>query len=101
MRVKLIFVLTISLLLPYMLSAQVAADWKGKEVGVVTVKVTNPSDADRKDVPVVINLHQTLKKKAANVLSAKVTTGESKSVLPSQLDDLDGPAARPACQGLP
>ena len=90
MRAKLIIVLTISLLLPCMLSAQATTAKKGKEVGIVTVKVTNPSDADRKDVPVVINLHQTLKKKAANVLSARVMAGEAKSALPSQLDDLDG-----------
>lgn len=66
---------------------------KGKEVSVLTIKVTNPSGADRKDVPVVIDLHKTLKKKAANVLSARVTALPSKDSAqgePVQLDDLDG-----------
>ncbi len=59
------------------------------------VSVSNPSDTDRRDVPVVIDLHKTLKKKAANILSAEVITptltgrGEGRP-LPSQLDDLDG-----------
>lgn len=53
------------------------------------VIVTNPSDADRKDVPVVVDLHKTLKKNAAKALSAEVTS-PSGSSLPSQLDDLDG-----------
>ena len=53
------------------------------------VTVTNPSDTDRKDVPVVVDLHKTLKKKASNVLSAEVIA-PSGSSLPSQLDDLDG-----------
>ena len=53
------------------------------------VTVTNPSDTDRKDVPVVMDLHKTLKKKASNVLSAEVITPSGSSI-PSQLDDLDG-----------
>lgn len=53
------------------------------------VIVTNPSDADRKDVPVVVDLHKTLKKKVSNILSAEVTTPDGSSI-PSQLDDLDG-----------
>lgn len=63
---------------------------------VLTVQVTNSSAADRRDVPVVIDLHKSLGKKAAPVLSAEVTASAQKgragdaSVLPSQLDDLDG-----------
>ena len=61
----------------------------------IKVQVTNPSGTDRKDVPVVIDLHKVLKEKASQVISAEVTTpsligragGES---VPSQLDDLDG-----------
>lgn len=59
------------------------------------VSVSNPSDTDRGDVPVVIDLHKTLKKKVVNILSAEVFApslvgrGEGRS-LPSQLDDLDG-----------
>ena len=60
-----------------------------------TVKVTNPSDVHRRDVPVIIDLHKTFKKKAVNILSADVTVpsllGTVGSVsIPSQLDDLDG-----------
>ena len=69
------------------------------------VEVSNPSNTARKDVPVVIDLHKVLKKKASTVLSAmvtplsthkrtspsSVTVGPStSSLLPSQLDDLDG-----------
>ena len=54
-----------------------------------TVSVTNPSATDRHDVPVVIDLHKALKKKAATVLSAEVVA-PSQTALPSQLDDLDG-----------
>ena len=58
-----------------------------------TITVTNPSDADRKDVPVVVNLKKELGKKATSVLSAEVTVPDgspSGMLLPSQLDDLDG-----------
>ena len=57
------------------------------------VTVSNPSAADRRDVPVVIDLHKALGQKAGQVLSAEVTApirGGGSSVLPSQLDDLDG-----------
>ncbi|MCR5181088.1 MAG: DUF4861 domain-containing protein [Bacteroidaceae bacterium] len=61
------------------------------------VKVTNPSSTDRHDVPVVIDLHKALGKKAAAVVSAVVTAPSSQSgnrfghvEVPSQLDDLDG-----------
>lgn len=58
------------------------------------VEVSNPSNTDRKDVPVVVDLHKTLKKKAATVLSAEVTaptlTGQGSGLIPCQLDDLDG-----------
>lgn len=37
-----------------------------------TVSVTNPSDADRHDVPVVIDLHEMLGEKAVSILSAEV-----------------------------
>lgn len=59
---------------------------------VFTVTVTNPCGTDRRDVPVVINLHETLGKKAATVLSAEVTVpdGSPSGLIPSQLDDLDG-----------
>lgn len=59
---------------------------------VFTVEVTNPSDTDRRDVPVVINLHETLGEKAATVLSAEVTVpdGSPSGLIPWQLDDLDG-----------
>ena len=53
------------------------------------VKVTNPSSTDRKDVPVVIDLHKVLKEKAANVVSSLVTSATNEE-LASQLDDLDG-----------
>ena len=58
------------------------------------VEVSNPSNTDRKDVPVVVDLHKTLKKKAVTVLSAEVTaptlTGQGSGLIPCQLDDLDG-----------
>lgn len=77
---------------------------KGTGGEVFTVKVTNPSDADRRDVPVVVNLHKALGKQAGTIQSAVVTTiepskvstpprpleGEAGSDIPSQLDDLDG-----------
>ena len=55
----------------------------------LTVKVTNPSSTLRRDVPVVIDLHKAFKKKAAQILSAEVTA-PSHTLLPCQLDDLDG-----------
>ena len=70
-----------------------------------TVSVTNPSDTDRKDVPVVIDLHKALGDKAATVTSVVVIHEEDPSEtviacempevvkLPSQLDDLDGDLA--------
>lgn len=60
---------------------------------VFTVTVTNPSDADRTDVPVVIDLQEALGQKAAAILSAEVTVPDgspSGVIIPSQLDDLDG-----------
>lgn len=70
-----------------------AGSWSGAVAQTIKVQVTNPSGTDRKDVPVVIDLHKVLKEKASQVISAEVTTpsfigragGES-----SQLDDLDG-----------
>lgn len=63
----------------------------------LTVSVTNPSSAARRDVPVVVDLHKALGKKVAAVLSANVYathTAEKQRgngpLLPSQLDDLDG-----------
>ena len=52
------------------------------------VTVTNPSTADRCNVPVVVDLHQVLGKKAASVQSATVKEGGEP--VASQLDDLDG-----------
>ena len=86
-----------------MAAAAIAACTEASEP-VFTVSITNPSDTDRKDVPVVIDLQKTLGKKAANVLSAEVIplpsssephplergAGSEASSLPSQLDDLDG-----------
>lgn len=73
---------------------------------VFTVTVTNSSDTDRQDVPVVINLHEALGEQAATILSAEVTSfdpaatvlsaeatvpdGSPSGLIPSQLDDLDG-----------
>jgi len=61
------------------------------------VKVTNPSPTDRRDVPVVIDLHKALGKRASAVLSATVSAPSSRSgdrfghvEIPSQLDDLNG-----------
>lgn len=62
----------------------------------LTVKVTNPSDAARHQVPIVVDLQKALGKKAAKVLSAEVTASSGLgrvgggSVLPCQIDDLDG-----------
>lgn len=62
----------------------------------LTVKVTNPSDAFRHNVPIVVDLQKFLGKKAAKVLSAEVTAPSERgrvgggNVLPCQLDDLDG-----------
>ena len=102
------------------MAAAPLAEGKRSTSAHLTVKVTNPSDVARCDVPVVIDLKKHLGKKAANVLSAevipltsstKVTSlpsltggvgGGSSSLpsqtggagggssLPSQLDDLDG-----------
>ena len=44
----------------------------GMSAQTLKVRVTNPSDTDRKDVPVVVDLHKTLGKKAAKVNSAVV-----------------------------
>lgn len=73
----------------------IAGSWSAALAQTIKVEVMNPSGADRKDVPVVIDLHKVLKEKASQVISAEVTTpsfigragGES---VPSQLDDLDG-----------
>lgn len=87
-----IFILT-SIYLP---AEATAASLTGRAWGEsVSVTVTNPSNADRHDVPVVVNLHKALGKKAASVRSAKVTAPsiQGRAVggsLPSQLDDLDG-----------
>ena len=94
------------LLLPSSLFAKVTAPSltgrAGGESGPsLIVKVTNPSSTDRKDVPVVVDLHKALKEKASTVLSAEVTAlPSSKDSTPSligraggesvQLDDLDG-----------
>ena len=94
------------LLLPSSLFAKVTAPSQtgraGGESGPsLIVKVTNPSSTDRKDVPVVVDLHKALKEKASTVLSAEVTAlPSSKDSTPSligraggesvQLDDLDG-----------
>ena len=59
-----------------------------------TVKVTNPSSTDRRDVPVVIDLHKTLKKKAASVLSVEVT--DSPPALPKGREQLPSPIERNA-----
>ncbi|MBP5771047.1 MAG: DUF4861 domain-containing protein [Bacteroidaceae bacterium] len=61
-----------------------------------TVRVTNPSNQNRKDVPIVIDLHKWVGNRISSVLSAEVIPLSQKgnvwedSVLPSQLDDLDG-----------
>ena len=75
---------------------------------VLSITITNPSNADRRDVPIVVDLHEALGKKAASVQSAKVTTpslplgpqglltiqegraGGGSALIPSQLDDFDG-----------
>ena len=59
------------------------------------VTVTNPTYVNRHNVPVVVNLHKTLKKKTVAVLSAIVTVHSlagrvEEEPVPSQLDDLDG-----------
>lgn len=54
-----------------------------------TIQVTNPSDVNRRDVPVVVDLHKTLKKKVNAVRSVVVTAPEAAEIA-SQLDDLDG-----------
>ncbi len=90
------FIFSLLLFIPSLLSAKVSTpllEREGQGVSLWVVKVTNPSGVDRKDVPVVIDLHKVLKEKASQVISAEVTTpsfigragGES-----SQLDDLDG-----------
>ncbi len=61
----------------------------------IHVCVSNPSGTDRTDVPVVINLHEVLGRRAAEVMSATVTASASAGSaagepIPSQLDDLDG-----------
>ena len=69
----------------------------------IKVKVTNSSDTDRKDVPVVIGLRRPTpiplplgRGEASAILSAQVTVslpngrGEGVGLIPSQLDDLDG-----------
>jgi len=75
-----------------------AGSWSAAMAQTMKVEVTNPSDTDRKDVPVVVDLHQVLKKKVSQVLSAEViptpiAQGQGvrgESAIPSQLDDLDG-----------
>ncbi len=52
------------------------------------VKVTNPSNQDRCNVPVVVSLQDALGQKATNIISAVVYDSQSKEI-PSQLDDLD------------
>ena len=56
------------------------------------VEVTNPTGELRMDVPVVINLHETLGEAAATIQSAEVTFSATPTTnaIPSQLDDLDG-----------
>ena len=55
----------------------------------LNVTVKNPSTTDRKDVPVVIDLHNKLFKGKPTVLFAIVKNAANHE-LPSQLDDLDG-----------
>lgn len=69
--------------------------WATALAQTFTVKVTNPSYTNRKDVPVVVDLHKTLGKKTANVLSAEISVSSFSGnwggeCIPSQLDDLDG-----------
>ena len=79
-------------------AAIILAACSGKAEPVFTVTVTNPSDTDRQDIPVVINLREALGDKAATILSVTVTPsdptalpdGAPSGLLPSQLDDLDG-----------
>ena len=59
------------------------------EAQTFKVSVTNPSAADRRDVPVVVDLHKALGKRVGSVQSA-VVTDSHQTELPSQLDDLDG-----------
>lgn len=54
------------------------------------IGVGNPSDMARKDVPVVVNLHDMLKDAAASVTGITVTVSATGVEVPSQLDDLDG-----------
>ena len=63
-----------------------------KDDSSFTVSVTNPSDADRHDVPVVVNLHEALGQHVADLLSVEVSApGDAPfAVIPCQLDDLDG-----------
>ena len=89
------------LLLPSILHASMNAPSSSGKAGgesvSFTVKVTNPSTATRKDIPVVVNLQRAIGKKAANVQSAtvRVVQGAGQSMtkgleVASQLDDLDG-----------
>ena len=63
-----------------------------------TIKVTNPSTADRHDVPVVVDLHKILGKNVSSILSAEVIVSNNAGnksrgtdiLVPCQLDDLNG-----------
>ena len=59
-----------------------------------TVSVTNPSDADRRDVPVVVDLHKILGKKVANVLSVEVISLTPKDLTPKDLTPDPSPKER-------
>lgn len=66
----------------------------------LTVKVSNPSNEERHDVPVVVDLKKALGKKSAAVLSAEVfqthsnkKRSDNSQALPCQLDDLSGDLA--------
>ena len=72
-----------------------AGGWSAALAQTVKVMVTNPSGTDRKDVPVVVDLHKALGKQVCKIQSAEVTTPSltgraGGGSIPSQLDDLDG-----------
>ena len=55
-----------------------------------TVKVQNTLDVARKDVPVVVDMHDVLGNEASSVTGITVKNSATGTEVPSQLDDLDG-----------
>ncbi|MBO4907265.1 MAG: DUF4861 domain-containing protein [Bacteroidaceae bacterium] len=56
----------------------------------LTFDIQNPGNESRKDVPVVLDLHELYKADAPRLTSVTITDVSTKAEIASQLDDLDG-----------